>query len=111
MSQWLVDQWFWCRRFCMRHGLTAAAGLVLVYFVFHGLNGERGYFAKQDTQRMLHERQELLDALIVEREALETKVSALTPGRTQADMVEEQLYQLGYIKPGDVIIFKRDFLE
>lgn len=108
MFHWLIDQYFWLQRYCLRHAITAGATLVLVYFVFHGLHGDRGYFARQDTMRILQEREELLTSLNQDRIKLESKVAAMEPGQSQADMVQEELYNLGYIKPGDVIIYRHE---
>ena len=109
MVHWFNSQLFWLKRYCMRHGVNAFLALFLVYFVLHGLNGERGYLARQDTMRELHERQELLASLVLQREELAGKVEAMRPGRSQADMIEQELYKLGYINPGDVIIYRGEF--
>lgn len=109
--QWFADQLYWLRRYCARHGLTVAMSLLLVYFLFHGLHGDRGYFARQDTQRLLQERTAMLDELQLERQQLKARVDAMAPGNSQADMVEEELYKLGYIKPGDVIIYRQQIDE
>lgn len=77
----------------------------LVYFAVHffvgqqGLLSWRGYIQRSD--QLIAER----DALLARRTALEVRIGRLTPGKVDADYVEERAFsQLGLVAPGDIAI-------
>jgi cell division protein FtsB len=93
MRLWLVRRWH------LVLGL-----LLLAYFAHHGVHGERGLLAWIDKSRELQSaRAELatLDAQITE---LAGTVEALQPDRSDPDLLEEQLRNLGFIGKDEVIV-------
>jgi cell division protein FtsB len=88
---------------CERWHLAGAA-LLLVYFAYHGVHGERGFIAWVEKGRELRAAEAQLAELNLQIDALAAKVAALQPDRSDPDLLEEQLRQLGYIAEGEVIL-------
>jgi len=79
--------------------------LVLVYFGYHGVQGERGLLAwlkrTQQVEIMQHE----VDALRTERARIAHKVSLLRVGNLDLDLLEEQARAvLNLAHPDDIFI-------
>jgi cell division protein FtsB len=85
-------------------GVTA----VLAYFGYHALHGRYGLYAWVDTSRDLELARLELEARVAERERLERDVAAFQPDSLDRDLLEEQLRLLGYVRPNEVIVLRRD---
>ncbi|MGE3290269.1 MAG: septum formation initiator family protein [Geminicoccaceae bacterium] len=88
--------------------LSIAVTLVLVYFGYHAVHGRYGLLAWMDTSRDLAAAEEQLAALVDQRERLETDVAAFQPDSLDRDRLEEQLRLLGYVRPNEVVVLRRD---
>jgi len=83
--------------------------LIIVYFVYHTLHGDRGFFSYVQLKSELATAEQKLDVVQKKRETLEHRVALMHPDRLDADMLEEQIRRnLGYANPQDIIIFKDD---
>ncbi|MDX5361170.1 MAG: septum formation initiator family protein [Alphaproteobacteria bacterium] len=82
---------------------------ILAYFVYHGLEGERGLIAYLRLQyQVAHLEQELALARD-EREAIERRIQLMGSGNNpiDPDLLEEQVHRrLGLANPNDVIILR-----
>jgi cell division protein FtsB len=85
-------------------GLTA----VLAYFGYHALHGRYGFLAWVDTSRDLEAARQELAQVRGERELLDRDVGAFQRDSIDRDLLEEELRKLGYVKPNEVIILRRD---
>ncbi len=103
----LAEPW---RRVRGHWPLLAAAGL-LVYFLWHGLHGERGLWAWVEVQRELGRAKAELATLEAERRRLEAPVRALQPDRSDPDLLEEALRELGYLGEREMILWQQQVGE
>ena len=94
---WLRGRW-----------LSVGVTLVLAYFGYHALHGRYGFLAWIDTSRDLELARQQLASLSAERLRLEGDVAAFQPDSLDRDLLEEQLRLLGYVRPNEVIILRRD---
>lgn len=69
--------------------LPAICGAVSAYFGYYAIWGERGALALEDTQAELGVRQEQLAQIRDQRQRLEHRISLMSPGQVDPDMVEE----------------------
>jgi cell division protein FtsB len=92
-ARWVVGRWPLV--------LTSA---ILAYFGFHAVHGQRGLLAWVDRNREIEASRQELAGLTAEREAHERRIKGLKPGQLDRDLLEEELRQLGYIRPGEVIV-------
>jgi cell division protein FtsB len=97
VNGWLKGRW-------IAVGLT----LVLAYFGYHALHGRYGFLAWIDTSRDLELARQELASLQAERAAVESDVAAFQPDSLDRDRLEEQLRLLGYVRPNEVIVLRRD---
>jgi cell division protein FtsB len=88
--------------------LSVVVTLVLVYFGYHAVHGRYGLLAWIDTSRDLAAAREQLAALVDERKQLESDVTAFQPDSLDRDRLEEQLRLLGYVRPNEVVVLRRD---
>lgn len=92
------------RRWLRRHWHLMGAFLLLVYFAYHGIHGNRGLLAWVDKSRELEARKVELAGLNSEIDDLQAKVVAMQPDRVDPDLLEEKLRELGYIAKGESIV-------
>ena len=97
VNGWLRGRW-------IAVGLT----LTLAYFGYHALHGSYGFLAYIDTSRQLEVANQELAALEQELAAVGSDVAAFQPDSLDRDRLEEQLRLLGYVRPNEVIILRRD---
>ena len=69
--------------------LPAICGAVSAYFGYYAIWGERGAVALEDTQAELGVKQEQLAQIHDQRLRLEHRISLMSPGQVDPDMVEE----------------------
>lgn len=93
------------RRRVKKYGLsTLVLGLVL-YFLFHLIQGGRGLMKLQSLQTSLEKAEQDLTRLKQEHDDLEHKVSLMKPGAVCPDLLEEEAKAtLGYTHPGEKVV-------
>ncbi|MFH1157490.1 MAG: septum formation initiator family protein [Pseudomonadota bacterium] len=81
---------------------------VFMYFGFHLMHGDRGYFALRGVDQKLVAAREKYSHLLAEREALENRVKLLRPGSLDPDMLDERVrVVLGFADPGERVLLDR----
>lgn len=84
---------------------TVFLGVLIFYFSFHALTGERGLLSHQRRQETLQLRQHQLAELQKERRELEARARLLNTHSLSADLLEERARTLlGFVGPGDYVI-------
>ncbi|MFA5041358.1 MAG: septum formation initiator family protein [Bdellovibrionales bacterium] len=85
---------------------VSAIGVCIVgYFLYHTVEGERGWVAKVHLQNETKEAEETLQKLREERESLERRVKLIRPESIDPDLLDEQARKsLNYSKPNEIII-------
>ena len=79
---------------------------LLIYFVYHIFQGERGLFAWIRIQQKISEDEVILTNLQSQREILERQVHLLRPDNLDPDMLEERARLiLNFARPDEVIIY------
>jgi len=69
--------------------LPAVTAVVISYFGYFAVWGERGYLALDDTQTKLAVAQVQLDRVTDQRDRLQHRIALLKPGAVDPDLVEE----------------------
>lgn len=88
---------------------TTLSFMLFVYFSYHLLHGDRGYFANKGLQLKLVEAQEKYDAKVTERMALENRVKLLRPDGLDLDLLDERArIVLGFLKPDEKVILQKN---
>jgi len=83
---------------------VALLGLI-VYFVFHGLTGERGLLLGSQRQALLQARNAELAQVHARRVDLEARARLLRDSSLSADLLEERARSLlGFADPKDYVI-------
>ncbi len=87
-----------------------AIGLVLMmYFSYHAVAGNRGWFALVDLEARRDALTQELAIVRRDRERFERRVDLLDRGQIDPDLLEESARStLGYVQPGDLVIYRRD---
>ncbi|MFZ5669777.1 MAG: FtsB family cell division protein [Pseudomonadota bacterium] len=84
---------------------TIALTGLIVYFVFHGLTGERGVLLRSQRQALLQAKTQELAVLRTRRMDLEARARLLRDGSLSADLLEERARSLlGFADPKDYVI-------
>jgi cell division protein FtsB len=91
-------------------GLNLIIYLLIIYFIYHALNGERGIFAYQRLSKDLATKKEVLKALNQEKSKLEHKIKLFNKDNVDLDLLDElSRSKLGLTgKNETVIILKHD---
>lgn len=92
------------RRYLGRNLVGAALLLVLAFFLWSSLHGERGLLAWIDLQRTLEAGRVELHRLEDRHTALVARIDALGPEGIDPDVLTEELHRLGYVAPDEVIV-------
>ncbi len=87
-----------------RHWLGVILVLTLAYFGYHSVHGSRGLFAWVDRNHELEIKRLELKEIRSERQWLEERVEALGDGGIAIDLLEETLYELGFVYENEVVI-------
>jgi len=86
------------------------AVVLVSYFSFHLINGDRGLLAYRDLGRAIAQAEIIKQQTQEERSALEHRVSLLRPESLDLDMVEERArVLLDLARPDDVVILNNSF--
>jgi cell division protein FtsB len=85
--------------------MVAALSVLMVYFGFQVLTGERGLLARPQRIAVLAEKQADLAALQAQARDLEVHARLLRDGAVSRDLLEERArYLLGFSDPRDYVI-------
>jgi cell division protein FtsB len=84
---------------------TALLAILIFYFAFHALTGDRGLLLSHQREATLAEKQAELKALHAERMDLEARARFLRDDSLSADLLEERAHVLlGFTDPRDYVI-------
>jgi cell division protein FtsB len=93
-----------------RSGLSlwvVMVSIVLLYLVFHALNGNHGLYAYLKEQRRYEVQQITLAERVEQKESLQTKVNHLSDDSLDLDLLDERARTvLGYSHPQEQIILE-----
>ncbi|MBX9804700.1 MAG: septum formation initiator family protein [Alphaproteobacteria bacterium] len=81
--------------------------LVMIYFGYHIVQGERGLFSWMRLRQKINESEQHLALIQSEKETLERQVYLLRPDSLDPDMLEERARKvLNWGYPGEVVIYE-----
>lgn len=84
---------------------TAVLAVLIFYFAFHALTGERGLLLTRQRRETLLAKQVELAQLQEERRDLEIRARLLRDDSLSADLLEERAHVLlGFVDPRDYVI-------
>jgi cell division protein FtsB len=82
-----------------------ALACIVGYFIYHTVEGERGWVAQMHLQNEVDTAQAALDKLQKEHQELEHRVHLMRPESLDPDLLDEESRKtLNYSKPDEVII-------
>lgn len=82
---------------------------IVVYFIAHGIMGERGFIALSQIEYQISDAKKDLKKIQTERQKLEARTKLLRPDGLDLDMLDERARAtLGYTKPGDYVVLYPD---
>ncbi|MFA4995108.1 MAG: septum formation initiator family protein [Bdellovibrionales bacterium] len=85
--------------------VSVIGACIVGYFLYHTVEGERGWVTKVHLQNETVTAEETLEKLREEREALERRVRLIRPESTDPDLLDEQARKaLNYTKPNEIVI-------
>lgn len=89
---------------------SVVGACIVVYFVYHAVQGDRGMVAMLQLQNQVRDAQHFLSQVREQRETLEHRVKLMGPNGVDPDLLEEQSRsQLNTAKPNEwVVITKPD---
>ena len=80
---------------------------LFLYFGFHLMHGDRGYFALRGVDQKLVVAKEKYSYLLAEREVLENRVKLLRPGSIDPDMLDERVrVVLGFVDSDEKVLME-----
>ena len=84
---------------------SALIAVLIAYFGFHALTGERGLLTSEQREQTLAARAAELKQIRAERMGLEARARLLRDSSLSADLLEERARSLlGFADPGDYVI-------
>lgn len=79
--------------------------LLVVYFVYHALHGDRGFFAYQKLSKEFIEQQNILANLENEKLVYEKKLKLINHQQVDLDLLDELARaKLGLVKPNETMV-------
>jgi cell division protein FtsB len=89
-----------------RHAVLSVLGAcILVYFLYHTVQGDRGWLAMLRLKNEVSTQQDKLHELQGEHKELEHRVQIMRPSSMDPDLLDEEARKkLDYSKPGEIII-------
>lgn len=85
--------------------LYSVAGVIGAYFVWHGVNGQRGLKAGEEYEQKLAELHMERNLLKLQRMHWESRIALVKGEKVDADLLEEQARKtLGRVHRNDVVI-------
>ncbi len=90
-----------------RHVIGPTFGaLVVGYFLFHAVQGDRGILAWAELKQEVAEAEQTLDWLTEARKKLDSRVSLLRSGSLDRDLLDERARIVsGLANPDEIVIF------
>jgi len=86
---------------------TVSLGL-FVYFAYHLMHGDRGYFAWKGVEEKLKTSETQYEQVHEQRQALENRVKMLRPDSIDLDLLDERARAvLGFMKPTEVVVLEK----
>lgn len=96
------------RLFLSQMAVTAFSFGLFLYFGFHFIHGDMGYFAMRGLNQKLAASDARLRELTAERLQTENRVKRLRPGSLDPDMLDERARAvLGFAAPDELIILEK----
>ena len=90
-------------------GVAVSGALLVGYFVYHTIHGDRGYVALTELQLQVAEARATLTQLQVQRERLEHRAAGLVNGRRDPDLVDQQARVMLHVaRPDDLVLFYQE---
>ena len=84
---------------------SSVLALLIVYFGFQALTGDRGLLSQGARQRALAERSTELQSLVAQRRELETRAALLRDDHLSRDLLEERARAvLGFARADEYVI-------
>ena len=84
---------------------SVAGACVVGYFLYHTIEGDRGWVAEMHLQNEVNSAQDSLTRLQKEHEALDHRVHLMRPETLDPDLLDEESRKaLNYSKPNEIII-------
>lgn len=89
-----------------RHTVLSVLGAcILGYFLYHTVQGDRGWLAMLRLKNQVSAAQDTLTQLEAKHDELEHRTRIMRPGSLDPDLLDEQARKkLDYSKPGDIVI-------
>jgi len=85
--------------------LSVLAASIVGYFLYHTVEGERGWVAQLHLKNKVNEAQDTLSKLQKERAALDHRVHLMRPESLDPDLLDEESRKtLNYSKPNEIIL-------
>jgi cell division protein FtsB len=79
--------------------------LLIIYFIYHSLNGDRGIFAYFKLKQELSQKEKLLTQLLTDKSVLENRTRSMHPSSIDSDMLDELARkELGLIGSDEKVI-------
>lgn len=84
---------------------SVAFACIVGYFLYHTVQGDRGWFAMLRLKTQVNSAQETLSQLQKERQDMEHRVELMRPGSLDPDLLDEKSREmLDYSKPNEIVI-------
>ncbi|MDX2028723.1 MAG: septum formation initiator family protein [Alphaproteobacteria bacterium] len=84
---------------------SVAFACIVGYFLYHTVQGDRGWFAMLRLQGQVNSAQNTLSQLQKEHKDLDHRVSLMRPGNLDPDLLDEKSREmLDYSKPNEIVI-------
>jgi len=94
-------------KYLKRALFPAFCTIVIAYFAYHAINGNRGLIAWQKLKLEMVELQQELDTLRAERTRLEQRVSLMQPGNIDPDMLDQRAREiLNLSRPDEITVLR-----
>jgi cell division protein FtsB len=86
--------------------LYSVSGAIGTYFVWEGINGQRGLKTKDEYERQIAVLQQTLDGLRAEHARWDRKIALMQGPRVDEDLLDEEARSLlGRAGRGDLVVF------
>jgi cell division protein FtsB len=84
---------------------SALGACIVGYFLYHTVEGDRGWLAMLRLRQQVNAAQDNLSQLQKQRQDLEHKVRLMRPDSLDPDLLDEESRSLlDYSKPGDIVV-------
>ena len=88
---------------------SVVGACIVGYFLYHTVEGERGWVAQMRLQNQVETAQDTLARLQKENDALDHRVHLMRPETLDPDLLDEESRKtLNYSKPNEIIILSPD---